>query len=87
MAEEPLAEALAEHIAEQIARARRSAKLTQRELAERAGVTQAMVSRLEGGARLPRLETLLAIAGACGHALELRLVKPRGGRGATLRGS
>jgi Predicted transcriptional regulator with C-terminal CBS domains len=62
----PTLEAL---VAAEVARARRAAGLSQRELAERAGVNQAMVSRLEAGSRLPRLETLLALAEATGHAL------------------
>ena len=64
---------LEQHLAEEIVRARKAAKLTQRELAERAGVNQAMVSR----ARLPRLETLLAIAEATGSVLDLRLTRSR----------
>ena len=68
---------LEQHVAEEVVRARRAAKLTQRELAERAGVNQAMVSRLEKGERLPRLETLLAIAEATGSVLDLRLVRSR----------
>lgn len=73
-------------IAEEVARARHRAGLSQRELAGRAGVTQAAVSRLESGDRLPRLETLLALAEASDHVLEIRLKRPRGGRPAGLRG-
>ena len=72
-------------VASELERARRAAKLSQRELAERAGIDQAMVSRLEAGARLPRLETLLALAEATGHVLELRLKRRRGSSGPTLR--
>ena len=68
---------LEQHLAEEIVRARKAAKLIQRELAERAGVNQATVSRLEKGARLPRLETLLAIAEATGSVLDLRLTRSR----------
>ena len=77
------------HIAEEVIRARTAAGLSQRALAEGAGVNQAMVSRLESGARLPRLDTLLALAEATGHVLEIRLKRPRGaGRdtGGSLRG-
>jgi Predicted transcriptional regulator with C-terminal CBS domains len=79
----PTLEAL---VAAEVARARRAAGLSQRELAERAGVNQAMVSRLEAGSRLPRLETLLALAEATGHALEIRFRRRRGGAGPVLRG-
>lgn len=82
-ADGPTLEAL---IAAEVERARRAAKLSQRELAERAGVNQAMVSRLETGTRLPRLETLLALAEATGHVLEIRLKRRRGGAGPSLRG-
>ena len=81
--EGPTLEAL---VAEEVVRARTAAGLSQRALAERAGVTQAMVSRLESGARLPRLDTLLALAEATGCVLEIRLKRPRGGRPAGLRG-
>ncbi|TVS16346.1 MAG: XRE family transcriptional regulator [Gammaproteobacteria bacterium] len=72
-------------IAEEVSRARRKARLSQRELAMRAGLTQAAVSRLESGDRLPRLETLLALAEASGHVLEIRLKRPRQAGGASLR--
>jgi len=68
---------LEQHVAEEVVRARKAAKLTQRELADRAGVNQAMVSRLEKGERLPRLETLLAVAEATGCVLDLRLTRSR----------
>jgi transcriptional regulator with XRE-family HTH domain len=72
-------------IADEVSRARQRAGLSQRELATRAGLTQAAVSRLESGDRLPRLETLLALAEAAGHVLEIRLKRPRGGRPSGLR--
>ena len=52
-----------------VARAR--AGLAQREVAERAGVTQAMLSRYESGSEFPRLPTLDAIL----SALDLRLAE------------
>lgn len=64
-------------IAYEVARARRRANLTQKEVALRSGLTQASISRMESGDRLPRLETLLAIAEATGHVLEVTLRKPR----------
>jgi transcriptional regulator with XRE-family HTH domain len=67
-------------IAEELSRARQRAGLSQRELARQAGLTQAAISRLESGSRLPRLETLLALAEASGHVLEIRLKRPRGAR-------
>lgn len=67
-------------IAEELSRARQRAGLSQREMARQAGLTQAAISRLESGARLPRLETLLSLAAASGHVLEIRLKRPRGDR-------
>lgn len=58
--------------------ARTKAQLTQRELAERAGVPQATVGRIESGASQPKLETLLLLLNAAGFELELR---PRRGEG------
>jgi len=55
-------------------RARRG--LSQSDLAQLTGTTQSAVSRLEGGGRVPRLDTLLRVANALDCALELRL-RPR----------
>ena len=45
---------------------RRHRRLVQRELAERAGVTVAMVSAYERGRRLPSVRTLLLLLAALG---------------------
>lgn len=50
--------------------ARRKAGLTQRELAERAGVAQPSVARIESGAVVPRVDTLETLLRACGYTLE-----------------
>lgn len=46
-------------------------KLTQKELAERAGLTQSAVARLENLDALPRLDTLLKVVDALGMELVL----------------
>lgn len=51
--------------------ARRSAGLTQNELAKRVGSTQSAVSRWEAGRDEPRLTTLAAIVRACGQRISL----------------
>jgi transcriptional regulator with XRE-family HTH domain len=56
--------------------ARRAAGLTQRELAQRAGVPQAAVARIERGQQVPRADTLARLLDACGF--ELRLAPKRG---------
>jgi uncharacterized protein len=55
--------------------ARRSAGLTQSELAERAGVTQSVIARLERGGGNPTFETLERVLHAAGHRLELHAVE------------
>jgi transcriptional regulator with XRE-family HTH domain len=58
--------------------ARRRAGLSQRALAERAGVAQPAVARIERGAVSPTLETLSRLLAAAGSTLE---VAPRIGTG------
>ena len=50
--------------------ARRRAGLTQRQLGERAGVSQPVVARIESGAVVPRVDTLDRLLEACGEGLE-----------------
>lgn len=52
--------------------ARLGAGLTQRELAARAGTSQAAIARYESAAAMPDLDTLARLLLACGHRLELR---------------
>jgi transcriptional regulator with XRE-family HTH domain len=54
--------------------ARRKAKLTQAQLAERAGTTQPIVARLERGGGNPTIATLERALHASGYRLELRAV-------------
>ena len=61
----------------EIIRARNREGLTQRELAERMGVSQAVVSRLLSAQHSPRIDTIAAAARAMGYDLEIRLVKRR----------
>jgi transcriptional regulator with XRE-family HTH domain len=53
--------------------ARRRAGLTQRALAERAGVTQPTVARIERGDSRPSLERLLTLIRVCGLDLDIRV--------------
>ena len=55
--------------------ARRRAGLSQRQLAERAGVAQPMVARIESGGVRPRVDTLERLLRACGETLEVRPVR------------
>ncbi len=61
----------------EIMRARSREGLTQRDLAQRMGVSQAVVARLLSGEHSPRIDTIAAAADAMGYDLEIRLVKRR----------
>lgn len=58
---------------------RAHAGLTQAQLAERCGMLQPAIGRLERGKRAPAVETLARIADACDCNLVLRF-EPRGER-------
>ncbi len=51
--------------------ARRKAGLSQRALAERAGITQATIARIEKGEIDPRSDTVVRLLRACGFELEV----------------
>jgi transcriptional regulator with XRE-family HTH domain len=57
---------------------RRRAGLTQRELAERSGVPQSSIARIESGKLRPRIDTLTRLIEACGMELQ---ASPRRGDG------
>src|SRR5438874_9596100 len=56
-----------------IREARKRAGLTQAELAERAGTTQSVISRLERGATTPSLQTISELVRAAGFDLSIGL--------------
>jgi transcriptional regulator with XRE-family HTH domain len=58
--------------------ARRRAGLTQRQLADKAGVPQSVIGRIESRGVIPRVDTLDRLLEACGEGLESL---PRPGRG------
>ncbi len=59
-----------------IKEARRRAGLRQRELAERLGTTQSVITRWERGQRSPTFETLVRAVRACGLDLAVSLGPP-----------
>lgn len=63
-------------IAEAVRGAREQARLSQQQLAERAGTTQSSVASYEGGHRVPSWRALDRLLEACGLAARLRL-QPR----------
>lgn len=54
--------------------ARKNADLTQKELSERTGITQADISKLESGNANPSLRTLRRLAKALGMRLKLEFI-------------
>jgi len=56
-----------------ISEIRKGARLTQANLADRLGVDQSFIARLEAGRpdRMPTISTLIRVAKACGHELEV----------------
>ena len=59
-----------ERFGENLLRIRQARKLSQENLAERAGIHRTQISLLEGGRRQPRLETLVRLAGALDVPIE-----------------
>lgn len=64
-------QALADRFAENLRVERARARLSQEDLAFRAEVHRTQISLMESGQRLPRLETLIKIAGALGVGIEV----------------
>lgn len=64
--------------AEWVNGARRSAGLTQRQLAERSGVPQPTIARIEAGKQMPRADTLDRLLRACGWELDMTLRRGEG---------
>lgn len=56
--------------------ARKAQHLTQKELSERTGITQADISRIENGTRNPSLEMLKRLAKGMGMELRLEFIRP-----------
>lgn len=59
--------------------ARTAAGLSQMELAQKAGVTQSVISVYEAGRRQPSVPTLTALIAATGYELDLSIGRPRRG--------
>ena len=57
-----------------ILKARSEQKLTQSELAQRTGIRQSNISRIEKGQALPSIATLCKIAHGLGKKLEIKFV-------------
>jgi DNA-binding XRE family transcriptional regulator len=64
-------EAYAFYTAQVLLDARKNAKITQSELADRIGADKSYISRIEKGATVPSVATFYRIASALGYAVEL----------------
>lgn len=60
-------------VARKIIGARKTAGLTQQELAERMNTSRSTIARLEGGRTLPSLETVRRVARATGSDIEIAI--------------
>ena len=58
--------------------ARKDLHLTQKDLSERTGITQADISRIENGTRNPSLNMMKRLAKGLGMALKLEFVQAEG---------
>ena len=56
--------------------ARKNQNLTQKDLSDRTGITQADISRIEKGTRNPSLEMLKRLARGLGMQLKVEFIKP-----------
>jgi transcriptional regulator with XRE-family HTH domain len=61
-------------LADELLILRKKRKMTQQDLAEKAGTTQAVISRLENASVMPSMETIIKIADALGAAVDVRLM-------------
>jgi transcriptional regulator with XRE-family HTH domain len=61
-------------IASQVIAIRATTGLTQREFAERVGMKQSQLARIESGKQIPKLETLAKLAAAAGYRVEVNFI-------------
>lgn len=57
-----------------VAKLRAASGLTQREFAERIGMNQSQLARIESGKQFPKIETLAKIASGAGYALQIHFL-------------
>lgn len=61
-------------LASQLIALRSATGLTQREFAERVGMKQSQIARIESGKQIPKLETLAKLAEAAGYSVEVHFI-------------
>lgn len=68
-------EAWAEYKAEVLLDTRKSAGLTQEEVAKRIGASKGYISRIERGLTVPTIATVYKIVAAMGHTIEIKPIR------------
>ncbi len=58
----------------ELIRARLESNMTQAELAQKSGIRQSNISRIENGNAVPRLDTLKVLAHAMGKSLKISMI-------------
>jgi len=71
----PVASEIARHFGANLRRVRKQAGLSQEELGFRASLHRTEVGLLERGARIPRIDTLVKLAGAIGVRIDCPLME------------
>lgn len=66
------------NIARQVINLRKSSGLNQRDFAERIGIKQPQLARIESGKQIPKLETLTKLAAGAGYTVEIHFVPVEG---------
>jgi transcriptional regulator with XRE-family HTH domain len=61
-------------LADELLLLRKKRGITQKDLAEKTGTTQAVISRLENATVKPSMETIIKVAEALGAAVDIRLI-------------
>lgn len=62
------------NLARQVIALRRATGLSQRDFAERLGIKQPQLARIESGKQVPKLETLTKLASGAGYTVEIHFV-------------
>lgn len=66
------------NVARTVIALRSESGLTQRDLAERVGIKQPQLARIEAGRQIPKLETLALLAEGAGYTVEVNFIPKTG---------
>ncbi|MUG96264.1 helix-turn-helix domain-containing protein [Scytonema sp. UIC 10036] len=62
------------NLARQVISLRKASGLSQRDFADKIGIKQPQLARIESGKQMPKLETLTKLASGAGYAVEIHFV-------------